>query len=60
VILVTLVAQGLSLPLLIRVLNVKGDGKADCEEHIARVAANEAALRHLEKLAESDRNTASN
>jgi CPA1 family monovalent cation:H+ antiporter len=54
VILVTLVAQGLTLPLLIRLLNVKGDGKADCEEQIARVAANEAALRHLEKLAESD------
>ncbi len=54
VILVTLVAQGLTLPFLIRVLNVKGDGKADCEEHIARVSANQAALAYLENLAESD------
>lgn len=54
VILVTLVAQGLTLPLLIRLMNVEGDGKADCEEQIARVAANQAALRYLEKLAESD------
>lgn len=53
VILVTLVAQGLSLPLLIRLLGVKGDGKADCEEHVARLAANQAALSYLEGLAES-------
>jgi CPA1 family monovalent cation:H+ antiporter len=54
VILVTLVAQGLSLPLLIRLLKVKGDGKADLEEHNARMAANEAALLHVQKLIESD------
>jgi monovalent cation/hydrogen antiporter len=54
VILLTLVGQGLSLPVLIRLLGVKGDGKADCEEHIARLAANQAALAHLESLAESD------
>jgi NhaP-type Na+/H+ or K+/H+ antiporter len=54
VILVTLVAQGLTLPILIRVLNVKGDGKADREESIARIKANEAALSYIEGLAESD------
>lgn len=58
VILVTLVAQGLTLPLLIRVLNVKGDGKADQEEHVARVAANKAALLFLESLAESGKENA--
>jgi CPA1 family monovalent cation:H+ antiporter len=54
VILVTLVAQGLTLPLLIRILNVKGDGKADREEYIARVTANQSALAYLEKLRESE------
>jgi CPA1 family monovalent cation:H+ antiporter len=54
VILITLVAQGLTLPLLIRLLNVKGDGKADCEEYIARMAANQAAVAYLENLAKSD------
>jgi len=53
VILFTLVAQGLSLPILIRLLGVKGDGKADCEEHVARLAANQAALAYLEGLVES-------
>jgi CPA1 family monovalent cation:H+ antiporter len=55
VILITLVAQGLSLPLLIRLLNIKGDGKADREEQIARVTANQAALAYVENLAESDK-----
>ena len=54
VILFTLVAQGLTLPFLIRILKVKGDGKADCEEHMTRVAANEAALAYLENRAKSD------
>lgn len=54
VILVTLVAQGLTLPFLIRFLKVKGDDKAVCEEHVARVAANEAALAYLEQRAKSD------
>jgi CPA1 family monovalent cation:H+ antiporter len=54
VILLTLVAQGLTLPLLIRVLKVKGDSVADCEEHIARVTANEAALHYLEARAKTD------
>jgi CPA1 family monovalent cation:H+ antiporter len=53
VILVTLVAQGLTLPLLIRLLKVKGDGKADCEERTARLAANKAALHYIEKLLDS-------
>ncbi|MDB6172140.1 MAG: Na+/H+ antiporter, partial [Chthoniobacteraceae bacterium] len=54
VILCTLVLQGLTLPILIRLLKVERDGKADCEEHVARVAANQAALGYLERLAESD------
>jgi len=54
VILLTLVAQGLSLPFLIRFLKVKGDGRAECEEHVARVAANQAALAYIERLAETD------
>jgi CPA1 family monovalent cation:H+ antiporter len=54
VILVTLVAQGLTLPLLIRMLNVTGDGKADCEESVARIKANEAALSFLENLVTKD------
>ena len=54
VILLTLVAQGLSLPFLIRILKVKGDGKAECEEHVARVAANRAALAYVERVAGTD------
>ncbi len=54
VILLTLVAQGLSLPVLIRLLKVKGDGKADCEEQVARLAANQAALAYLERRAETE------
>ena len=50
VILLTLVAQGLSLPVLIRLLGVKPDEKADCEEYTARLAANQAALNYLERL----------
>jgi CPA1 family monovalent cation:H+ antiporter len=44
----------LSLPFLIRILKIKGDGKAECEEHVARVAANRAALTYVERVAESD------
>jgi CPA1 family monovalent cation:H+ antiporter len=50
----TLVAQGLSLPALIRVLELKGDSKAECEEHVARVAANQAALAYVEGVAKSE------
>jgi len=54
VILVTLVAQGLTLPVLIRLLGVKGDEKADCEEYVARMAANQAALNYLEGLEKAE------
>jgi CPA1 family monovalent cation:H+ antiporter len=54
VILLTLVAQGLSLPILIRILGVKGDCKTDQEEYIARLEANQAALAYLERLAETE------
>ena len=54
VILITLVAQGLSLPFLIRLLNVEGDFKTEREEHIARVSANKAALEYIENLKDSD------
>lgn len=54
VILFTIVAQGLTLPFLIRLLKVKGDGKTLCEEHIARVVANQAVLTYIRDLAKSD------
>ena len=54
VILVTLVGQGLTLPLLIRVLGVEDDGLADREEAKARIKAAEAALRRLEELEEEE------
>jgi Na+/H+ antiporter len=51
VILVTLVLQGLTLPILIRKLGVKDDGLTDEEERVARLEANNAALAYLEKIA---------
>ncbi len=48
VILVTLVAQGLTLPLLIRVLGVRDDGESQREEREARLKANEAGLAYVE------------
>ncbi len=48
VILVTLVLQGLSLPLLIRFLGVEESGDAQREEKLARVTANRAALSYLD------------
>ena len=54
VILVTLVGQGLSLPLLIRWLGVKDDGSMETEERKARLKANRAALARLNELAERD------
>jgi CPA1 family monovalent cation:H+ antiporter len=54
VILVTLVAQGLSLPLLIRCLGVKDDGSMEREEREARLKANQAALARLNEVAERD------
>lgn len=53
VILVTLVVQGLSLPVLIRWLGVKDDGSAEKEELEARLKANQAALTRLNEIADS-------
>jgi monovalent cation/hydrogen antiporter len=54
VILVTLVGQGLTLPLLIRLLRVEDDGGADREDAKARIKAAEAALVRLDELATED------
>ncbi len=52
VILVTLVFQGLTLPILIRALHIEDDGEFHREERIARKKANQAALAYVEKLAD--------
>jgi CPA1 family monovalent cation:H+ antiporter len=49
VILVTLVLQGLTLPVLIRKLNVPRDAETDEEERLARLEANKAALKWIEE-----------
>jgi monovalent cation/hydrogen antiporter len=49
VILVTLVLQGLTLPLLIRKLGIPHDAETDDEERLARLDANKAALEWIEK-----------
>jgi len=54
VILVTLVVQGLTLPLLIRLLHVTGDQSRAEEENAARLTATKAALVRLEALAVED------
>ncbi len=54
VIVATLVLQGLTLPALIRRLNVTDDGAAAYEDAKARIKAAEAALARLEELAEED------
>jgi CPA1 family monovalent cation:H+ antiporter len=54
VILVTLVGQGLTLPLVLRALGVEDDGGADREDAKARIKAAEAALERLEELALED------
>jgi len=54
VILATLVLQGLSLPLVIRLLGVEDDGLAAREEAKARLLAAEAALARLEELQDED------
>jgi Na+/H+ antiporter len=53
VILVTLVLQGLSLPWLIRALNVVDTGETDREEREARLKANLAAMARLAELEEN-------
>jgi Na+/H+ antiporter len=50
VILGTLVVQGLTLPLLIRVLHLEDDGLERKEEAKARIKAAEAALQRLEEV----------
>ncbi len=54
VILATLVVQGLSLPLVIRLLRLEDDGIAAKEETKARIHAAQAALARLEELAAED------
>jgi monovalent cation/hydrogen antiporter len=51
VILATLVVQGLTLPLLIRLLHVTSDSGAEREEALARLKATRAAYMQLQKLA---------
>ncbi|HZV36195.1 MAG TPA: Na+/H+ antiporter, partial [Verrucomicrobiae bacterium] len=55
VILVTLVFQGLTLPLLIRWLNVTGSGETEREERDARLKANLAAIARLAELEQRNR-----
>jgi CPA1 family monovalent cation:H+ antiporter len=54
VIFVTLVVQGLTLPALIRMLRVSGDGAEETEEVRARLEATRAALEQIETLREED------
>ena len=54
VIFATLVAQGLTLPALIRALRVTSDGTDREEELRARLAATQAALEQIDALAEED------
>jgi Na+/H+ antiporter len=54
VILVTLVGQGLTLPVLIRALRIPDDAGAEREDAKARIRAAEAALERLEELADED------
>jgi Na+/H+ antiporter len=51
VILVTLVFQGLTLPLVVRKLGLKDDGSTNEEERRARLAANKAALEQIGSVA---------
>jgi CPA1 family monovalent cation:H+ antiporter len=51
VILATLVLQGLTLPVLIRKLGIKGDSITDEEERTARLEANKAPLELIGKVA---------
>ncbi len=52
VIFVTLVGQGLTLPSLIRWLDIQDDGASEKEEAKARLLAAEAALQRIEELAD--------
>jgi len=55
VILVTLVLQGLTLPVLIRKLRVPHDAETDDEERLARLEANRAALKWIEEAGAKQR-----
>jgi CPA1 family monovalent cation:H+ antiporter len=57
VILVTLVLQGLTLPLLIRWLKVVDNGDTEREERKARLKANEAAMARLAELEQQQKYT---
>jgi Na+/H+ antiporter len=52
VVLATLVLQGLTLPLLVRWLQLEDDGGAEEEEAQARIRAAEAAVERIDELAE--------
>lgn len=54
VILGTLVIQGLSMPLVIRMLGLEDDGVAEREQVKARVHAAEAALARIDELADEE------
>jgi Na+/H+ antiporter len=54
VIFATLVAQGLTLPLLIRRLGIEDDGAGEREELHARREAADAAIAHLRRLNDED------
>jgi monovalent cation/hydrogen antiporter len=55
VIIVTLVVQGLTLPLVIRLLGLADDGATEREEEVhARLVAASAALQRIEELSEED------
>ena len=54
VILATLVGQGLTLPLVIRLLRLEDDGVEDREDAKARIHAADAALARLEELVAED------
>ncbi len=54
VILVTLVGQGLTLPLVIRALGLEDDGLESREDAKARIRAAEAAVARLEELVEEE------
>jgi CPA1 family monovalent cation:H+ antiporter len=54
VILMTLVAQGLSLPVLIRALGLEADGSREREEITGRISVAEAALARIEELVVED------
>ncbi|HZS18969.1 MAG TPA: Na+/H+ antiporter [Candidatus Udaeobacter sp.] len=53
VILVTLLFQGLTLPIVIQKLCIKADNSTDEEERTARLKANQAAIESIEKLRSS-------